>query len=107
VVGNTLRLVAHHGQIPMGAPVGQLTVPLERGLIGGRAVIERRTVQVADVLAEADEYPESRNLAALQPGYRTVLAVPLVHAGDAIGATKCARSPNARSSSSIPLPTRQ
>src|SRR5215467_13558882 len=85
VVGDSLRLVAHHGQIPMGAPVGQLTVPLVRGLIGGRAVIERRTVQVADVLAEADEYPESWNRAALQPGYRTVLAVPLVHAGEAIG----------------------
>jgi GAF domain-containing protein len=85
VVGDSLRLVAHHGQIPMGAPVGQLTVPLVRGLIGGRAVIERRTVQVADVLAEADEYPESQNRAALQPGYRTVLAVPLVHAGEAIG----------------------
>jgi signal transduction histidine kinase len=85
VVGDSLRLVAHHGQIPMGAPVGQLTVPLVRGLIGGRAVIERRTVQVADVLAEGDEYPESRSRAALQPGYRTVLAAPLVHAGEAIG----------------------
>ena len=36
------------------------------------------------VLAEADEYPESRK-SALQLGYRTMLGVPLVHAGDAIG----------------------
>src|SRR5215510_6217473 len=48
------------------------------------AVIERRTIQVADILAEADEYPESHKI-ALQLGYRTALGVPLVHAGNAIG----------------------
>jgi GAF domain-containing protein len=84
VFGNGLRLVAHHGQIPMAGPVGQHIIPLGRGLIGGRAVIERRTVQAADVLAEADEYPQSQKN-ALQLGYRTSLAVPLVHAGEAIG----------------------
>ncbi|HJZ77987.1 MAG TPA: GAF domain-containing sensor histidine kinase, partial [Vicinamibacterales bacterium] len=46
--------------------------------------IDRRTIHVADILAGADEYPESRRL-ALQIGYRTVLCVPLVHAGEAIG----------------------
>src|SRR5262249_4813843 len=55
------------------------------GLITGRAVIDRRTIQVIDILAEADEYPEARKY-ALQSGYRTLLAVPLVHAGEAIGA---------------------
>src|SRR5262245_9884932 len=84
VFGDGLRLVAHHGQIPTSGPVGQVTFPLVRGRIGGRAVIERRTIQVADVLTEADEYPENLKN-ALQLGYRTVLAVPLVHAGGAIG----------------------
>jgi signal transduction histidine kinase len=84
VLGDSLRPVAHHGQIPLAGPVGQFTIPLERGLITARAVIDRRTIQVADMLAEADEYPESRKI-ALQHGYRTVLAVPLVHAGEAIG----------------------
>jgi len=55
-----------------------------RGLVAGRAVLDQRTIQVADILAEADEYPESRKN-ALQLGYRTALAVPLVHAGEAIG----------------------
>src|SRR5262245_4361045 len=82
--GDSLRLVAHHGQIPMSAPVGQLTGPLVRGLIIGRAVIERRTIHVADILTEADEYPVSRSR-ALQTGFRTALAVPLVRAGEAIG----------------------
>jgi signal transduction histidine kinase len=84
VFGNSLRLVAHHGQIPTIGPVGQLTIPLERGSIGARAVIDRRTIQVADILAEGGEYPESRKR-ALQNGHRTALAVPLVHAGEAIG----------------------
>src|SRR5262249_38634434 len=84
VFGDGLRLVAHHGQIPMAGPVGQLTLPLVRGRIMGRAVIDRRTIQVADALAEADEYPESRET-AFKLGYRTLLAVPLVHAGKAIG----------------------
>ena len=78
-------LSRHHGQIPFAGSIGRLAFPLVRGLISGRAVIDRRTIQVADALAEADEYPESRSR-ALQQGWRTALAVPLVHAGEAIGA---------------------
>src|SRR5262249_39610556 len=63
---------------------GQLTIPLERGSMGARAVIDRRPIHVADILAEGDEYPASRKR-ALQNGHRTALAVPLVHAGEAIG----------------------
>jgi GAF domain-containing protein len=84
VSSDGLRLVAHHGQIATIGPVGQLTIPIERGSIGARAVIDRRTIHVADMLAEGDAYPESRQR-ALQLGYRTALAVPLVHAGEAIG----------------------
>src|SRR5262249_32104274 len=65
-------------------PVGQHTLPLGRGFITGCAVLDRRTIHVADMLTEVDEYPESRSR-ALQQGYRTSLAVPLVHAGEAIG----------------------
>src|SRR5262249_26840973 len=83
VAGDGLRLVAQHGQIPFAGPVGQLTVPLLPGLTATRAIIDRRTIHVADV-AEADEYPDSRSR-ALQHGYRTSLTVPLVHAGEAIG----------------------
>jgi len=85
VFGDSIRLVAHHGQIPMGGPVGQLTFPLARGLISGRVVLDRRTIQVADMLVEADEYPGSLKTAR-QLGYRTALGVPLIHAGEAIGA---------------------
>jgi signal transduction histidine kinase len=84
LVGNGLRLVAHHGEIPMAGPVGQHTSPLVRGLISGRAVIDRQAIQVADMQAEADEYSESQKTAR-QLGWRTALAVPLLHAGEAIG----------------------
>jgi GAF domain-containing protein len=79
--GDGLRGVAHHGQIPFTRPFQ----PLAAGFITGRAVIDRRPVHVADVLGEAHEYPESLRY-ALQHGWRTALAVPLVHAGEAIGA---------------------
>jgi signal transduction histidine kinase len=91
VFGDGLRLVAHRGQIPLGGPVGQYTIPLGRGRIPGRAVIERRTIQVADALVEADEYPESRKR-ALEHGWRTALCVPLLHAGEAIGVINIRRA---------------
>jgi signal transduction histidine kinase/putative methionine-R-sulfoxide reductase with GAF domain len=84
VFGDGLRLVAHHGQIPTSRPIGQLTVPLARGFIAARAVIDRKIIRVADVQAEAEEYPDSRKN-ALQQGFRTALGVPLLHAGEAVG----------------------
>jgi two-component system, NtrC family, sensor kinase len=91
VFGDGLRLVAHHGQIPFAGPVGQHTIPLVRGHITGRVVLARRTIHVVDILAEWDEYPESRSR-ALQLGFRTALGVPLVYAGEAIGAISIRRA---------------
>src|SRR5262245_46381250 len=84
VDGGSLRLVAHHGQIPFPGPIGQHKIPLVRGLLNGRAVIERRTNHVADMQAEAEEYPEGRDI-ALRLGWRTGLSVPLLRAGEVIG----------------------
>src|SRR5262247_706264 len=52
VDGNDLRIVANHGPIP---PVR--TLPLTRGIVTGRAVLDMRTIHVADLHAEPDEYP--------------------------------------------------
>ena len=60
VFGDGLLLVAHHGQMPTSGPVGKVTFPLVRGLISGRAIIDRRPIHVADMQAETEEYPESR-----------------------------------------------
>src|SRR5262245_14238379 len=88
VDGNVLRLAAHHG--PLAAPAG-LVVPLIRGSAAGRAVIERRTFQVADLQAEVEEFPEGSGLAR-RFGYRTTLNVPLVREGVATGVIVIRRS---------------
>ena len=86
VDGNDLRIVANHGPIP---PVR--TLPLTRGIVTGRAVLDMRTIHVADLHAESDEYPEGRERARLL-GHRTILAIPLIHAHEAIGAITIRRT---------------
>src|SRR5262249_24325901 len=54
------------------------------GFLVGRAVLERRTIHVADLPAESQEYPEGSDHAR-RLGFRTILAVPLIRAGAAIG----------------------
>ncbi len=81
--GDVLRLVGHEGPIPIG-PVGAFTIPLSRATHNGRIVLDRRTSQVADLQAEVEEYPEGSAIAR-RWGHRTVLGVPLLRAGEAIG----------------------
>jgi GAF domain-containing protein len=60
---------------------GPITAP-GGGSIGGRALLERKIVHVADVLADPDyKFLEAQKLA----GYRTVLGVPLIRQGNPIG----------------------
>src|SRR5438105_1419511 len=83
VDGDRLRLAAHHGPIPYG-PVGEFNVPLVRGTIGGRTVLDEQTVHVADVQVETDEFPEASQYGR-RFGTRTSLSVPLMRKGIAIG----------------------
>ena len=84
-----LLLVAHFGAIPYGR-VGEFSISAVRGMVNGRAVLEGRTIQ-ADVLAEADEFPEGSETAR-QWGHRTILSVPLMREGVAIGSIMLRRS---------------
>ena len=86
--GDVLRLVALYG--PLAIPLG-FVVSATRGTITGRTVLDRQTVQVADVQAEAEEFPEGSTLAR-QLGYRTILSVPLLREGIAIGAIALRRT---------------
>ena len=79
--GDVLRLVAHHGPIPTSG----LVVPATRSTVTGRALLDRRIVQVADVQAEVKEFPEG-GARARKLGYRTILGVPLERDGVALGA---------------------
>jgi len=81
---NRLSLVAHHGPIPEAGRLTPKDAPLVRGTVGGRAVIERRTIQVVDLQAEAEEFPEG-SARARQLGWRTQLSVPLLREGSAVG----------------------
>src|SRR5215831_600083 len=76
-----LRLVAHHGPVPIIAAGRDM--PLSRGLVGGRAVLDREPVHVHDV-SQADDFPEGREFGR-QIGFKTILAVPLLRGGAGIG----------------------
>ena len=78
--GDVLRLVAHEGPIAPDA-----VLPLADGTIGGRVIRERRAIHVEDMqAAETHDYPISSEFARNR-GFRTILSVPLLHGGQAIG----------------------
>src|SRR5216684_581120 len=79
VQGDVLHLVAHHGEMPVDA-----NIPLHRGTLGGRTVIERRLIHIRDLQAEVDDFPEGSAFAR-RLGHRTTLSVPLLRDDVAIG----------------------
>jgi class 3 adenylate cyclase/putative methionine-R-sulfoxide reductase with GAF domain len=82
--GDLVRYVAHYGDvIPTSAVVGE-TRPLTRDLVIGRAMLESRSIHLLDAQAETEEFPEGSAIAR-RNGYRTIIAVPLMRQGYAIG----------------------
>src|SRR5262249_7820998 len=80
-----LRLVASYGPVPEAPIVREQGIPLSRGAVVGRAVIDRRAIHVHDLSAEPDtEFPESRRYQQIT-GSRTILAVPLLREGLPVG----------------------
>jgi len=83
VKGDLLPLVAQYGQSPFSE---KDTMPLRRSSVIGRAVIDRQTIHIHDLAAEAeDEYPLGVDLAR-RFGFHTVLATPLMRQDVPIGA---------------------
>ena len=76
--GDQLILVAHQG------PITVESLPLIRGTVAGRTVLDGRTVHLADMEAEVDEFPES-SANARRWGVHTILCVPLMREGIAMG----------------------
>ncbi len=87
--GDVLRLAAHYGQIPTRSP--SVTIPIARGWVGGRAIIEGRQFHIHDLQAEKDEFLQGSELAQ-KMGYRTVLVTPLMREGTAIGTINVRRT---------------
>ena len=87
--GDRLLLVAHHGAIV--GPIGEFSLPLVRGTVAGRSMLDGRTVHVADLQSDVDEFPEG-SANARRLGFRTALSVPLMREGVGIGAIAILRS---------------
>ncbi|MER8874159.1 GAF domain-containing protein [Mesorhizobium sp. M0814] len=83
---NMLHLGAHSGPIA----VDEAPWPLERDRVMARSVIDARTVQVEDLSEAGAEFAAGREM-AIQYGFRTILATPLVGDGRAIGAISLRR----------------
>ena len=88
VDGETYRVVAHHGPIPF--PLGG-RFQLVRGYVTGRSILDRQSVHVPDLQAQASEFPEGSAL-AIENDQRTTLAVPLLREGEAIGTIQLRRT---------------
>src|SRR5262249_24377748 len=82
--GNLVRYVAHCGDVIPGSVVVGGTRSLTRDLIIGRAMLESRLIHLLDAQAESEEFPEGSAIAR-RTGYRTIIAVPLMREGYAIG----------------------
>jgi GAF domain-containing protein len=80
--GDFIERVANFGSTPSG-PLGE-RLQLTRRHVGGRAMIDGTTLQIPDIQAAQDEFPDAF---AVRTGarLRTVLAVPLMREGTAIG----------------------
>src|ERR1700730_1910503 len=77
--GDRLILAAHYGPIPLVE-----SIPLIRGMVSGRSVLDKRTLHIADAQTQADEFPEGSEDARRQR-FRAGLCVPLMREGVAIG----------------------
>jgi PAS domain S-box-containing protein len=84
VDGDRLRQVAHFGPLP--ALGDGESLPLVKGLITGRAILEKRTIHTHDsAQISQDEYPESWELQK-RLKHRSVIVTPLLQEGQASGA---------------------
>jgi signal transduction histidine kinase/HAMP domain-containing protein len=79
--GDHLELVAKFGPIPSATG----SVPLTRGLVTGRAVIDRQTLHIEDLATQLAEFPDAE-MYVRRFSHRTILITPLLREGVALGA---------------------
>jgi GAF domain-containing protein/anti-sigma regulatory factor (Ser/Thr protein kinase) len=82
VEGHGYRHAASHGSLPV--PEQNAIIPVLRDRVPGRAIIDKKTIHIADLAAESEgdfAAPFARSL-----GIRTILATPLLREGIPIGA---------------------
>ena len=107
VEGDVMRVVAHHGSIyaPEGDLMRRVAPPaalraaspapgaqaINRDWVSGRAVVDRRTIHVADLAAAGEEFPVG-SAYAREYGHRTTLVTPLMREGVPLGALMVRRA---------------
>jgi GAF domain-containing protein len=79
---------AHDGTVGWVAAVGDT---IDRSLPAMRAILDAEMVHVPDLQGAADEWPRAREI-GMKHGIRTVLSVPMIHAGRAIGSVTLRRA---------------
>ena len=81
--GNSLNRAAHYGPILWAG--GEESSAISRGLVAGRAVVDRCTIHIHDMATESEtEFPEGLSFQK-RAGHRTILATPLLREGIPIG----------------------
>jgi GAF domain-containing protein len=85
VEGDKLRSAARIGSAPGSVAEGQF-IPLIRGSVTGRAIIDRSVIHIEDLAKAAEEeFPLARELQR-RSGHRATLSVPLMREDGVIGA---------------------
>ncbi|MGH7873472.1 MAG: GAF domain-containing protein, partial [Candidatus Binatia bacterium] len=83
--GNEYRVVAIYGAAPNWS-AGE-TRPLDRGSVIGRSMVDRQAIHIHDAPTVEDDFWRIKSsVGAVQAGLRTMLAIPLLREGVAIGA---------------------
>ena len=81
LLAGRVRVVAQ-----FGSPTNSSALPLTRGSVTGRAIVDRKTIHVHDLAAMVEtEYPDVKERQQ-RVGHRTTLATPLLSQGEALGA---------------------
>jgi len=91
VEDDTYRIVATYGSAPTRT-AGE-TRPVDRGSAVGRAIVDHQTIHINDVREVEDDFWRIKSgTGAAQMGIRTLLAIPLLREGIAIGAISVRRT---------------
>src|SRR5581483_5152452 len=79
--GSDVCPAAHHGPVATGLQ----RRPVSRDFVAGRAIIDKATIHLHDVLSdEGAGFPEAQRMSS-KAGLRTILAVPLLAEGKVLG----------------------
>jgi signal transduction histidine kinase len=95
VEGDHLRVVALQGPLRRSLAIGDL-VPVSRDILGGRVVLDRRTIHVEDVMAADTEAEFPVSVARVKETgslVRTAVATPLLREGTPLGIIVISRGP--------------